>query len=191
MKALRILEEEHATFAALLHALRHLLRETREHDGPPRHDVLGAIVYFLDTYAERIHHPRETEYLFRLLRSRWPAAAPVLDRLEDEHRSGDAAMRALEQALMRYRHGGPPEFAPFAAEAEAYANNLDQHMRCEEREVLPLAREHLRPEDWDVIDEAFSGNAVPRFSPAATDSFRTLFTRIVAMAPPPIGVGPP
>ena len=191
MKALRILEEEHGTFAALLHALQHLVVETRERHAPPRHDVLGAIVYFLDTYAERIHHPRETEYLFRVLRLRCPAATPVLDRLEEEHRAGDAAMRALQQAVMRYRHGGAAEFAPFAALAEDYIAFQHRHMRVEELEILPLARESLTSDDWEVIDEAFAGNGVPRFSPSSTDGFRALFTRIVATAPPPIGVGPP
>ena len=190
MKALGILDDEHATFAALLHALRHLVRDTRYHGAPPRLDVLGAIVYFLDTYSERIHHPRESEYLFRLLRLRCPSAAPVLDRLEAEHRAGDAAMRSLGQALLRYRHGGAAEFAPFAHAAEAYAEHQLQHMHCEDRQVLQLARERLTPADWTVIDEAFAGNGVPRFSTAATDDYRRLFTRIVAIAPPPIGVGP-
>ena len=51
-----------------------------------------------------------------------------------------------------------------------------------------LAQPHQLPR---VIDEAFSGNAVPRFAAAATDGYRALFSRIVAIAPPPIGVGPP
>jgi hemerythrin-like domain-containing protein len=191
MRALLILEDEHRTFAALLHGLLYLVRDTREHGAPPRLDVLGAIVYFLDTFAERVHHPRESEYLFRLLRRRCPSATPILDRLEEDHRRGDASMRALEQALMRCRHGDPSEFGPFAAAAEAYAESQQQHMRSEELEVLPLAREHLTPDDWGVIDEAFSGNAVPRFAAAATDGYRALFSRIVAIAPPPIGVGPP
>ena len=190
MNALQVLKDEHATFAALLHGLRYLVRETRERGAPARFDVLGAIVYFMDTYSERIHHPRESEYLFPVLRARCPAAAPTLDRLEDEHRAGDASMRALEQALTRYRHGGPSEFGPFAVAADDYVELQLKHMSCEDREVLPLARDHLTAEEWSAIDEAFAGNGVPRFSPSATDGYRALFTRIVAIAPPPIGVGP-
>jgi hemerythrin-like domain-containing protein len=190
MDAIRILQDEHRTFGALLHALRHLVREMRDHGAAPRFELLGAIVYFMDTYSERIHHPRESEYLFPRLRARCPAAAPTLDILEAEHRAGDREIRALEQALTRYRHGGAAEFAAFAAAAESYAEHQQQHMRREEREILPLAREYLRPADWDTIDRAFAGNAVPAFDEDAAASYRTIFSRIVAMAPPPIGVGP-
>ena len=190
MQALRILEEEHTTIAALLHALQYLLDEVRDRRAPARLDVLGAIVYFLDTYAERIHHPRESEYLFRFLRRRCPSAARMLDRLEVDHGESDASMRKLQQALMRYRHGGEAEYGPFASLASAYVASQHRHMRSEEKEILPLAREHLTPDDWRVIDEAFAGNGVPRFAHEATDGYRALFSRIVAMAPPPIGVGP-
>jgi hemerythrin-like domain-containing protein len=191
MDAIGILQDEHRTFAALLHALRYLVVETRERRAAPRFDVLGAIVYFLDTYSERIHHPRETNYLFRRLRVRFPPAAPTLDLLEEEHHAGERAINDLEQALTRYRHGGDAEFAPFAVAAEAYVDLQQRHMRREERDVLPLAREHLLPEDWRVIDEAFAGNAVPAFRAESVADYRALFSRIVAMAPPPIGVGPP
>jgi hemerythrin-like domain-containing protein len=190
MDAIRILQDEHRTFGALLHALRHLVREMRDHGAAPRFDLLGAIVYFMDTYSERIHHPRESEYLFPRLRARCPAAAPTLDLLEEEHRAGDRAIRELEQALTRFRHGGAAELASFAAAAESYVAHQQQHMRREEREVLPLAREYLRPADWDTIDRAFAGNAVPAFDEPAVAPFRAIFSRIVAMAPPPIGVGP-
>jgi hemerythrin-like domain-containing protein len=190
MKALRILEDEHRTFAALLQALRHLVRETRA-GAAPRHDVLAAIVYFMDTFSERMHHPKESDYLFRLLRARCPELAPTLDRLDDEHRAGYAAMRALEQALTRYREGGADEFDAFAAAAE---NNVDQqqkHMRREDQEVLTSARERLTPEDWRLLDDVFTGDAVPKFDRVATAGYDALFRRLVAMLPPPLGVGPP
>jgi hemerythrin-like domain-containing protein len=189
MDAIRIIEDEHRTFASVLHGMLHLVRSIRERGAAPRFDVLGAMIYYMSAYSERIHHPRESEYLFRLLRSRCELASPILEVLEKEHRAGAEYIRTLEQSLARYEHGGASEFPAFSAAVEAYAAFLREHMRREERDVIPLARAHLLPSDWRMIDSAFSGDAVPRFGPDATSDYQHLFTRIVALAPPPIGVG--
>jgi hemerythrin-like domain-containing protein len=148
------------------------------------------MVYYIDAFPERVHHPRESEYLFRFLRARCGEAAPILDVLEDEHRAGTEYVRRLGQALARYQGGGAREFPAFAAAVESFADFELAHMRREERDILPLAREHLLPADWDVIDAAFTGGAVPIFNPRTTDEYAKLFERIVMLAPPPIGVGP-
>ncbi len=62
-------------------------------------------------------------------------------------------------------------------------------MRKEEEQVFPLAEKLLTPEDWTAINLAFGENADPLAS-EADGNFRKLFTRIVNLAPPPIGVGP-
>ena len=190
MQALRIIDDDHRSLAAVLHGMRYLVREIRERAAAPKFDVLGAMIYYIDAFPERVHHPRESEYLFRFLRIRCPAAAPLLDLLEEEHRSGAERIRALEQALARYQHGGAAEFRTFAAAVEDYVEFQYEHMRREEREILPLAKQHLLPSDWEVIDAAFTGGSVPRFGTDSPENFQKLFDLIVNLAPPPIGVGP-
>jgi len=63
-------------------------------------------------------------------------------------------------------------------------------MNLEETSVIPLAKKYLTPEDWVEIGKAFSENGDPRFNAETDHEFRDLFTRIVNLAPPPIGVGP-
>ena len=189
MQALRIIDDDHRSLAAVLHGMRYLVREIRERAAAPKFDVLGAMIYYIDAFPERVHHPRESEYLFRFLRIRCPAAAPLLDLLEEEHRSGAERIRALEQALARYQHGGAAEFRTFAAAVEDYVEFQYEHMLREEREILPLAKQHLLPSDWEVIDAAFTGS-VPSLGPETPENFQKLFTLIVNLAPPPIGVGP-
>jgi hemerythrin-like domain-containing protein len=190
MQAIRIIQDEHRALAAVLHGMRYHVREIRERGAAPRFDLLGAMIYYIDAFPERVHHPRESEYLFRFVRARCPEAAPVLDVLEEEHRAGAGHIRALEQALARYQHGGPAEFPAFAAAVEAFGAFQTEHMRREERDILPMARAHLTPADWQVIDAAFTGGAVPLFNDATAESFDRLFDLIVRLAPPPIGVGP-
>jgi hemerythrin-like domain-containing protein len=190
MQALRIIEDDHRALAAVLHGMRYLVREIRDRGAAPRFDVLGAMLYYIDAFPERVHHPRESEYLFRFLRARCTEAEPVLDLLEEEHRAGAGYVRELGQALARYQGGGASEFPAFAAAVEHFAAFELEHMRREEREVLPRARAHLVPSDWEAIDAAFCGGAVPLFNPKTTAEYAKLFDRIVMLAPPPIGVGP-
>jgi hypothetical protein len=64
------------------------------------------------------------------------------------------------------------------------------HMRREEGELFPLAHQLLTPLDWVMIDAAFEENRDPLAAERDEKDFQKLFTRIVSIAPPPIGVGP-
>ncbi len=190
MQAIGIIKDDHRSLAAVLHGMRYLVRDTRERGAPPRFDVLGAMLYYIDTFPERVHHPRETQYLFRFLRARCESAGPALDLLEGEHRAGERYVKELQQALSRYQQGGEAELPAFAAAVEGYVAFEFDHMRREEREILPLAKEHLLPADWDVIDAAFAGGALPAPAADAGGDYHKLFERILMLAPPPIGIGP-
>jgi len=190
MQALRVIENEHRSLAAVLHGMLHMVREIREHGAMPSFETFGAMVYYIDAFPEHFHHPKEDRYLFRLLRKRCPQAGALLDQLEEQHRIGAQKIRALEQALTRYQNGGDDEFPRFAAAVDDYAEFHWKHMSDEENEILPLARKHLTAEDWTAIDAAFLGHADPLVGLEAGAEYRALFTRIVSLAPPPIGVGP-
>jgi hemerythrin-like domain-containing protein len=190
MQALRVINDEHRGLAAVLHGMLYLVHEIRDRRGKPNFELLGAMIYYIDAFPERFHHPKEDEYLFRLLRLRHPEAAPLLDRLKTEHRAGAEKIRTLEQALARYQQGGDREFSNFLAAVEEYVAFHWDHMRAEEKEVLPLAEKYLSAGDWEVIDAAFLGHADPLLGAEAGAKYDALFTRIVNLAPPPIGLGP-
>ena len=190
MQAIKIIHDEHRSLAAVLHGMLYLVRQTRERGAKPDFALLGAMVYYIDTFPERFHHPKEDQYLFRLLRMRCPDAGPLLDRLQAEHRAGASKIRGLEQALARFQQGGMAEFAGFNTAVDDYANFHWDHMRAEEKEVLPLAEKHLTAGDWEAIDAAFTDHSDPLFGADAEAAYDQLFRRIVNLAPPPIGVGP-
>jgi branched-chain amino acid transport system ATP-binding protein len=189
VNAIGIIHSEHRSLAAVLHAMLHFVREIRLHGAAPDFRLFGAIVYYIDTFPERFHHPKEDAYLFRFLLARHPDAKPVVDRLTTEHRAGAERIGALVQTLERYREGGEVEFAPFATAVHAYASFHWNHMRVEEDRVLPLARAHLSAGDWNEIDAAFAGNVDPLLGAEPAAEFEALFRRIVMLAPPPIGAG--
>jgi hemerythrin-like domain-containing protein len=190
MKAISIILDEHRSLAAVLGGMVHLVRGIGEGRSAPDFRVFGTMIYYIDAFPERFHHPKEDGYLFRILRLRDAGAAALIDRLQSEHRAGEDKIRALAHALVRYQYGGADEFGQFAAAVENYAAFHWEHMRAEEDRILPLAREHLSVSDWAEIDAAFAGNDDPLVGVKAGETYDALFRRIASLAPPPIGIGP-
>jgi hemerythrin-like domain-containing protein len=188
--AMVTIEWEHRALAAVLHGLKYLVDEIAA--GKPRADprVFRAMVHYIDAFPERFHHPKEDRHLFARVRARTHEADDVLDELERQHGEGQRRIRDLEQALLRFEEGGNAYFGEFAKCVEDYVQYYWGHMRLEEDVVFPLALRVLTKGDWHEINEAFSGHTDPMISDTVDRDFSRLFTRIVNIAPPPIGVGP-
>lgn len=188
--ATSIIKDEHRSMAAVINGLEYLIGEIKENRTSPDFTLLGAMLDYIEAFPERLHHPKEDEYLFKFLRQRSPEAHPILDELEAQHIRGAGLLGDLRRKLEDYRHSGQPAFSPFEEAIHAYAAFHWEHMRKEEDVVFPLAERHLTAEDWQAIDAAFHANHDPIIGVETTREFRELFRRIVSLAPPPIGVGP-
>ena len=189
MKAIAIIQDEHRAITAVVEGLRQLVAEIAAGRMTPDHALLSALFHYIERFPERLHHPKEDDYLFARLRVRRPYAAPLLDGLQREHAIGRERFAELKAMWERYR-ADPAALPPLAEEVERYAHFHWLHMRKEEEEVLPLAAEALAQEDWDAIDAAFASNNDPVVGVPASKGFRELFRHLVAIMPPPLGVGP-
>lgn len=148
------------------------------------------MVHYLDAYPEKRHHPKEDAYLFAPLRARTHEADAVLDKLEAEHADADARIAVLEAAVKHYASGAADGFDTFRAAFDTYANFYRTHMLTEEREVLPLIRKHFTAEDWAHANAGFIVDD-PMHGARAQDEedFTRVFSKLVASAPAPIGLG--
>ena len=133
--------------------------------------------------------------LFPRIRARSAEAADVLDRLDADHAHSALAVRELEHELLAVEmmHEGPDgdtRRAHFEHAMDAYITGYLEHIRTEERVVLPLAEKVLTPADWAELDAAFMRNRDPLTHRAGDDAYRPLFKRILMTAAAPIGLGP-
>jgi branched-chain amino acid transport system ATP-binding protein len=188
MKSIRIIQDEHRSITAVIEGLRQLIAEVETGGVAPDFDLLSAMFRYIEAFPERLHHPKEDDYLFARLRIRRPDAAPLLDRLHAEHENGRQKFIELKAALDEYRRD-PGTLRSFVERVDRYAHFHWLHMRREEDEVLPRAAEALTAEDWAAIDAAFESNDDPVVGVSASREFRAMFRRIVTLAPPPLGVG--
>ena len=189
MKSIQIIQDEHRSITAVIEGLRRVLADIDAGRMAPDFDLLYAMFRYIEAFPERLHHPKEDDFLFARLKLRRPDAAPLLDRLHAEHEQGRVKFAELKAALDEY-HRDAKTLPSFVERVERYSHFHWLHMRREEDEVLPLAAAALTAEDWAGIDAAFASNSDPVVGVAASREFRTLFRRIVSLAPPPLGVGP-
>ncbi|MER6051801.1 nitroreductase/quinone reductase family protein [Streptomyces sp. NPDC001793] len=80
------------------------------------------------------HHTGEDRMMFPALRRHRPDLAPVLDRLDAEHRSIAALLEELRRALAE------PDAAPggIRAEVERLTGELEAHLAYEEEQLIPV-----------------------------------------------------
>lgn len=188
--ALDVIHDEHQALAAMLRSMSLLVEQAHREQHAPDFGVLRAMLFYVDEFPERLHHPKESELLFPRLRERCPALIPTLDRLDADHARGEAAIRELEHALLAYEVLGEPRRQAFVEALERYIDGYLSHMAAEESEVLPAARTHLVAADWSALDAAFAANRDPLTGGhEAQDVYKPLFRRIVMSAPAPIGLG--
>jgi len=191
MQALHVIRAEHRSLAAVIHGLVYVVRAAR--DVPPDFALLAAMLRYIEDFPERLHHPKEDEWLFARLRLRHPPAAALLDALQGEHAEGARRIRELCRALRRWREAqgdlaraaGARE--AFARLADAYAAFHWEHMRREELEAMPLCEAHFGELDWAEVDAAFALHDDPLSGASQATAFDELFRRIVRAAPPPVG----
>ena len=188
-EALDVIRAEHEALAAVLTTLLALNEPGRA--APADFKPWRAMLLYIDEFPERLHHVKETEVLFTRLRQRAPLAATVLDRLDREHERGEAAIRDLQHALLAYELIGPSRRAEYSTALERYAGFYFEHMRTEEREVLPLAEQVLSEQDWLEIDAAFRSNRDPLTGHVPDTVYAELFQLIATLTPAPYGLAAP
>jgi branched-chain amino acid transport system ATP-binding protein len=184
MESLRIITEEHQNLWRIATTMDMVADEV-EAGGKVDPAFFHSVFDYIEQFVDKAHHPKEDDFLFRLMRQRSDAAAAILDRLQAEHRNGPENLKALRQALAT----SAADQTSFATALRTYTQGLKNHIRAEEKDAIPLAREVLTNEDWAEIDRAFLDNEDPVFGEQANAGFRELFHRIASLAPESIGLG--
>ncbi len=177
--AIEIIRQEHRNIDRVLGALQDAVAGLGATGSKPDLEPLFSIVYYIRVFPDRLHHPKEEEFLFKALRRRSPESAATLDELERQHAGARTLIEELDRALKDVDRDWPEGLAALQAAAETYVAFQREHIGLEEREVLPRARECLKPADWGAIDQAFASNLDPLFGENLEAGFRALFARIM------------
>lgn len=189
-ESIRIIRDEHGALAAMLRSLVMMVERGPGDAADQYFDVLRAMLFYIDEFPERLHHPKESELLFPKVARAAPQTAPAIAQLEKDHERGEGAVRELQHQLLAWELLGDSRRAAFEAAARSYVKFYLDHMHLEEKEILPAAEKSLDAKDWAELDAAFATNCDPLTGKYPRDPlYDRLFTRIVMIAPEPIGLG--
>lgn len=187
--ALRTIRSEHRSLTAVLQTLKAMVREVASGRASPDFPLFWRMLYYVEAYPDRLHHPKEDQELFPRVRARSADAAAVVDELEAQHRQCEGRLAQVRLALAHVEAGVLEELPQFKAQVDDFADFYRRHMETEERQLLPLAEKHLSDADWEAVGRSFGMNRDPlRDDPE--DKFWALLRDIVQRAPAPYGLGP-
>jgi hemerythrin-like domain-containing protein len=189
-ESLRIIRDEHSALAAMLRSLSMMVQQGPGDDAQQYFDVMRAMLFYIDEFPERLHHPKESNLLFPRVAKHSKAVMGAIDRLERDHMHSERSVRDVQHLLLSWELLGESRRQIFTDAFKQYVDAYLEHMRLEEDVILPEAEKVLSDADWQELDAAFEKNCDPLTGKYPPDpAYDRLFTRIVMRAPAPIGLG--
>jgi hemerythrin-like domain-containing protein len=106
-------------------------------------------VDFIWVYADRTHHGKEEDILFRELNKK-PLSAEdrrIMDELIEEHIFGRQTTKALVEANARYRNGDDTALADISLELRTLIEFYPKHIEKEDKVFFPSSRTYFTDEE--------------------------------------------
>ena len=176
-RVVEAIQQEHRVLGHVVEMLQRTLQEIAAEHIEPDFNLLAAILYYIDDFPERLHHPKEDAHLFKALREHSSQFDAELDDLQQEHALDASMVRELHAALVHCVAGAYGSHQTFVARVNAYATMLKEHMRKEEILLVKTA-DALTESQWQDILNAFSSNEDPLLASNIRSEFRKLYQRI-------------
>ncbi len=154
MLATKLLKEEHRVIEKVLNALDAFALKLEKGE-KVNADVLEKSVDFIRTFADKCHHGKEEDRLFQLMvRQGFSKNSGPIAVMLQEHELGRSFVKAMANAIERYKGGDVSSKKDIVKNAREYTNLLRQHIHKEDNILYPLANGVLREDDQkNLIDE--------------------------------------
>ncbi|MDP4089736.1 MAG: hemerythrin domain-containing protein [Bacillota bacterium] len=155
MDAIELMMEEHKYIKRALVVIRKMSISVLNGREVPFEDY-NRVVEFVRNYADKLHHNKEEEILFKKMREEMGEAlvgAPISGMLV-EHDLGRLFIKNLEEALERVRNGDMDSRVDVIANAVGYADLLNRHIEKEDKVIYNFARRSLKEEAMGYVNES-------------------------------------
>jgi hemerythrin-like domain-containing protein len=115
--------------------------------------LIDATVDFIRMYADRTHHGKEEEILFRDLSKRNLSEEDhlLMGALVDEHVYARRTVKELVAAKERYLKGDKGALVTIADNMEGLFNLYPEHIRKEDRVFFPASMKYFSREEQEVM----------------------------------------
>jgi hemerythrin-like domain-containing protein len=136
-------------------------------------------VDFIRNYADRFHHAKEEDVLFReLVAGGMPEQNSPVAAMLMAHDQGRACVRGMEEAAQKALAGEPGQIPAIAENARGYAALLRDHIDKEDNILYPLAERILPAEVRPRMRDDYA--AAEEKTPELEEKYRRLVERYEA-----------
>ena len=155
MQARAPLMIEHRLIERMLSVIKNALAEIEtKHKVDPV--FVDAAVDFIRVYADRTHHGKEEDILFRELNNKKLTSEDrqLMQELIDEHIFGRQTTKALVEANTRYRNGDETALAEISSNLKTLIEFYPRHIEKEDKLFFPSSRNYFtEKEDQAMLAE--------------------------------------
>jgi hemerythrin-like domain-containing protein len=151
MDAIETLMNEHRVIERVCDALVGFADEARR-KGTTDKDELGRFVTFIREFADRCHHGKEEDILFKAMVAHgFPRNGGPIAVMLHEHGEGRALVGSLAAKTAQDAAWTPADLQDIADAASGYSNLLHAHIHKEDAILYPMAEARLAPEAMEQI----------------------------------------
>lgn len=147
---------EHRLIERMLELMR---KEIRQIEARNKADSLfiDTAVDFIRTYADRTHHGKEEDILFRVLAAKKMSQADntIMNELIEEHKYGRKTVRELVDAKQTYLQGNRGSFLTIVEKFTALAQFYPEHITKEDEVFFPASEAYLSPKEQEAMLQEF------------------------------------
>lgn len=148
MQARGLLMIEHRLIERVISLIKKKL-EKIESEGDIEPEFIDNVVDFIQMYADRTHHGKEEDILFRELRKRSLSEKDrqMMDELIDEHVFGRQTTKDLVEANNRHRNQDESALEDIVDKLETLIDFYPKHIYKEDKIFFPASRAYFTEEE--------------------------------------------
>jgi hemerythrin-like domain-containing protein len=155
MQARAPLMIEHRLIERMIEIIKRILSQI-EKEGIVDPVFVDTTIDFIRTYADRTHHGKEEDILFRKLSKRDLSEEDqlLMNELIEEHILGRNTTQKLVEANTRYRNGDKSALTEIVSNLRLLADFYPKHIKKEDKVFFPSARGYFsEQEDQAMLNE--------------------------------------
>jgi hemerythrin-like domain-containing protein len=115
--------------------------------------AVDRIIHFIKAYADRCHHGKEEDILFRRLAEKNISSEHkrILEELLEEHKFGRQIVRSLTEANQKYQKGETAALSMIADGLRSLVEFYPNHIKKEDKNFFIPIMDYFSPEEKDAM----------------------------------------
>ena len=143
---------EHRLIERMIRVIQVRLEDIKTHNAVDPGQV-DTIIHFIRSYADRCHHGKEEDILFRALKDK-PLSSEhrrIMEELVEDHKLGRKITLSLLEANERYKKGDAAALSAIADGFRSLVEFYPKHIEKEDKHFFIPLMDYFSPEEKEAL----------------------------------------